>query len=136
METTGGGILGRLGEKVLGWIALGLIVALGAAIVFMEEDTRAAIWSGIWRTIAWIVIVAALPWVSRFFIRRLLEVGSNWAGVVLLAVLVLLDAIAGLVLMGGWPSGGWGWLAALAALAIVGTYNYLVTEYLAEQTGI
>ena len=57
------------------------------------------------------------------------------AGVVLLGVLTLVDAIVGLILMQGWPRGGWSWLAALAALAVAGLYNYLVAEYLAEKAG-
>ena len=135
MENTSGGILGRLGEKVLGWVALGLLIALGVAIYQMEPTTRAAIWAGIWRTAAWIVISAALPWVTRLFITRLLELGSNWAGVILLVVLGLMNAVAGVILMRGFPSGGWAWVAALAGLAVVCTYNYLVTEYLSEQAG-
>jgi hypothetical protein len=136
METTGGGgILGRLGEKVLGWVALGLLIFLGIAIWRAGPEWRAAMWSGIWRTTAWVVIAAALPWIARLFIRRIVEVGSNWAGVGLLAALLAINVIAGLLLMTGWPAGFWGWVAALAALAVAGTYNYLVTEYLAEMSG-
>ena len=133
METPGGGILGRLGEKVLGYIALGLLVAGGAAL-WRSPETAAAIWNGVWRTAVWLVIAAALPWITRLFVSRILEIGSNWAGVILLACLVLADAIAGVLLLSGWPS-GWGWVAALAALAVAGTYNYLVTEYLSQQAG-
>ena len=135
METPSGGFLGRLGEKVLGYIALGLLVLCGVALWRMGPETRAAIWSSIWRTAVWLVIAAGLPWSARLFITRLLETGSNWAGVVLLACLVLVDLVTGVILMGGWPSGGWGWTAALAALALAGTYNYLVTEYLSQQAG-
>jgi len=59
METTGGGILGRLGEKLLTWIGLALLVFLAIAIWRMEPETRAAIWSGIWRTVVWVAIAAA-----------------------------------------------------------------------------
>jgi len=135
MEAPRGGIFGRLGEKILGWIALGLLIFLGWTIYQMSAETKAAIWGGIWRTIVWVVIAAGLPWVTRLFVKRILDVGSNWAGFVLIAVLVLVDAVAGLILMRGWPAGGWGWTAALTALAIAGSYNYLVTEYLAEQAG-
>ena len=135
MESPRGGMLGRLLEKVLSLVALALVVLCGVAIYRMEPQTRQAIWAGIWRTVVWIVLVAGLPWISRLFIGRLLEVGSNWAGVVLLGLLTLVDAVVGLILVQGWPSGGWSWLAALAALAVAGLYNYLVAEYLAEQAG-
>ncbi len=134
METSQG-IFGRLGEKILGWIALALIVGIAYGIWQMEPETRAAIWKGIWTTIAWIAIVAGLPWLARFFMKRIMELGSNWAAFGLVGALVLLDVIAGLVLK-GLPEGGWFWFFSLAALAVAGTYNYLVTEYLADQTGM
>ena len=81
------------------------------------------------------MIAAALPWSVRLFIRRILEIGSNWASLSLLAAFVLVDAVAGLLLLGGFPTGGWSWIAALAALAVAGTYSYLVAEYLSEQAG-
>jgi FtsH-binding integral membrane protein len=135
MESPGGGILGRVAEKVLSLIGLALVVLCGVALYRMEPQTRQAIWEGIWRTVVWVVIATALPWVTRFFVSRILEVGSNWAGVILLAAFTLVDLLAGLILMKGWPSGGWGWTAALTALAVAGLYNYLVTEYLAQQAG-
>jgi hypothetical protein len=135
MESPRGGMLGRLLEKVLSLVALALVVLCGVAVYRMEPQTRQAIWAGIWRTAAWVVLAGGLPWVGRLFIGRLLEVGSNWAGAVWLSLLTLVDAIVGLILMRGWPSGGWSWLAALAALAVAGLYNYLVAEYLAEKAG-
>ncbi len=134
METSQG-IFGRLGEKILGWIALALIAGIAFGIWQMEPESRAAIWKGIWTTIAWIAIAALLPWSARFFIKRILEVGSNWAAAGLVIGFVLLDIIAGLGLK-GFPGGGWSWFFSLAALAVAGTYNYLVTEYLADQTGM
>lgn len=135
MEVQSGGILFRLGEKVLGWIALALIVAAGIAIWQMPAETKSAILSGAWRSLVWLVIVAVLPWTARLFIGRVLEAGTNWAGLALIGGYVLADIIVGWVLMTGWPSGGWGWMAVLTALGIAGLYNYLVTEYLAEMAG-
>ena len=129
------GIAGRLVEKILGWVALGLLVALGFAIYKLGPEGRQMVWNGIWRTLVWVVIAAALPWSARFFMRRVLEFGSNWAGFVLLAVFLLVDIVVGLVLLQRWPSSGWGWVAGLAAVAIAGTYNFLVAEYLSEQAG-
>jgi len=134
METPAG-IFGRLAERVLGWIALALLLAAGWAIYQMPGATKAAIWSGLWRTVVWFGVAAAIPWSGRLFMRRVLEIGSNWAGLALLAALTAADLVAALVLMTGWPTGGWAWAAALLALAAAGTYNYLVTEYLAEAAG-
>lgn len=225
METPGGGILGRLGEKILGWVALALLILIAIAIWRMDPALRTAIWQGIWRTIFWVAIAAALPWSARFFIRRILDAGTNWADIGLLAVFAAVDLGAGLLLLsgcdatveakrlavaseveGGPPQeesslpavppngdmagvvrdkladvaegaadvakkaaeqlrgdegggasgaetdaaaveaeaaedeaggghGGWFWFACLAALALAGTYNYLVTEYLSEMAG-
>ncbi len=138
IETSGGrmlGLLGKLGDKILTMIAIAL-VGLGAyALYRLGPDGRAALWAGIWHTVAWVVIAAALPWSGKLYVRRLLDVGSNWAGIAAISALTLIDLIVGRVLMGAWPGGGWAWLASLAALAAAGSYNYLVTEYLAEQAG-
>ncbi len=134
METSGG-ILGRLFEKVLGYITLGLIVLCGLALWRIGPEGRTAIWNAIWRTAVWLGLAAGLPWLTRLFIARVLEIGSNWAGAALLAVLTGIDLLVGRLLMQGWPDSLWGWIAALTALAMAGLYNYLVTEYLAEQAG-
>ncbi len=135
METAGGGIFGRLAEKVLGWVALGALILLGVAIYQTPAATKAAIWSGIWRTVAWCVIVAALPWACRWFIGRVIDAGSNWAGVALIGALTAMNVVAALLLMTMWPSGVWTWLLSFGALVLAGSYNYLVCEYLAETSG-
>jgi hypothetical protein len=138
METSGGhmlGILGKLGDKILTMIALALVLLGAYALYRLGPEGRGALWAGIVNTIAWVVIAAAVPWSSKAFIRRLLATGTNWAGVAAIAAYTLVDLIAGRVLMGGWPASGWGWVAGLAALAVAGSYNYLVTEYVAEQAG-
>ena len=134
METRAG-LLARLGEKTASWVILALVVFLGITIYQMPAETKAAIWSGIWRTNVWLLIVAAVPWSARLYITRVLEAGSNWAGVVLIASLVAVDILVAVLLMSAWPAGAWSWFACLGALAVAGTYNYLVTEYLAEMAG-
>jgi len=129
-----GGLLSRLSERVLGYVALAALVAGGIALYQIGPTGRAALWEAIWRTVAWFAITAALPWVSRLFMRRLLDIGENWVGVVLIASLTLINVVAGLLLIGGWPAGGWAWLGALALLALAGTYNFFVCEYLAERS--
>lgn len=128
-------MLGRLGEKVIGWIALGLLVLLGYGIYRMGPEGRGAVMSATGNTIFWIVLVAALPWTTRVAIKRLVEIGENWVGLVLLAVFTLIDLGVGMYLIGGWPTGMWGWLASIAAIGIAGSYNYLVCEYVAERYG-
>lgn len=134
METPGG-ILRRLGEKILSWIAMLALILLGIAVYQMPAETKAAIWSGVWRTLVWVGIAAVVPWSARLFIRRVLEAGTNWSGAALVAGLTLVDVIAGWALLTGWPASGWGWIALFSALGLAGTYNYLVAEYLAETAG-
>ncbi len=135
MEAEGPNIVSRLAEKTLSWVILGLLIFLGYMIYQMPAETKSAIWNGIWRSIVWAVVAAALPWSAKLYIRRVLEAGTNWAGVGLLLVLLAADLIAAAILMTGWPTGGWSWAAGLGALALAGAYNYLVTEYLAEMAG-
>ena len=132
---TGGGMFSRISERFIGWIILGLLVLIGVAIWRMPAETRDAIVGGILRAAAWAVIAAITPWSTWFIIRRVAESGTNWAGVALLAGLTLVNLIAAWALMTGWPVGGWGWFAGLATLGVTATYNYLVTEYLAQQSG-
>jgi hypothetical protein len=134
METSGG-ILGRLGEKMLGWIAFALILLASIGVYQMGPDRRGAILDGFWHSLLWLAIVVAVPWSVKLFIKPLLEIGENWVGLVLLAGLLLIDVIAGFLLMTGWPSGLWSWTAVVAALGVAGTYNYLVTAYLADMAG-
>lgn len=135
METSGG-MLSRIGERLISFILLGLVVLLGVAVWRMDPATRDGILSAAWRSLVWIVIAAALPWSAQLFLRRALAWATNWAGVLLLAAYAAADAAAGLLLLTGWPAGGWGWFASLAALALAAIYNYLVLEYLAEQSGV
>ena len=114
---------------------MSLLIFLGIAIYRMPAETRTAIWSGIWRSVVWVLIAAAVPWSAKLYIRQILDAGTNWAGAGLLVALTAVNLIAAGLLMTGWPGGLWSWLAALGALAVAATYNYLVTEYLAEMAG-
>lgn len=223
METSGG-ILSRLGEKMLGWVGLALLILIGVAIWQIGPVGRATIWQGAWRTVFWVAIAAALPWSAKFFIQRVIGAGTNWAGVSLLAVFLIVDLGVGLLLLSGCDAtlaetrqvaaieadggagrgetslpdappatdvtgvvretlagvaegaadiasntaerlrggddgaaseieaaaltdgrasedesggghSGWFWFACVAALALAGTYNYLVTEYLSDMAG-
>ena len=120
---------------MLGWLSLAAIVALGVAVWQMPAATKAAIWSGVWRTTFWVALAAVLPWVAQFFIRRVASAGTNWAGVALLAGLSVVNVLSGVLLMTAWPGGGWAWFGAISGLVVAGLYNFLVVEYLADMAG-
>ncbi len=130
------GILGRVVDHMAHIVGTIVVLVAVFALWRMGESGRAALWSGIWRTIAWVVIVAGLPWALRPFMKRLMEQGTNWAGAAAVGGLVLADIVVACLLMTVWPASFWGWVAALAVLGAAGTYNYLVLEYLSEQTGL
>lgn len=129
------GILGGVAERVLSAIAFVVLIGIGWSIYQMPAATKHAILAGIWYTALWVILVAALPWSTKLFVRRLLELGTNWAGLALIAGFTLVDLVVGAVFLGGLPAGGWSWLASLGAIAVAATYNYLVAEYLAEMAG-
>ena len=131
----GAGILGRLGEKILGWVALGLLVLAAYGVYRMGPEGRGAVLSAAGRTVGWIAFVALLPWISRFFVKRLLSVGENWVGLLLIGGLLVVDVLVGLWLLGGLPTGVWSWIVSLAAIGVAGAYNFLVCEYVAERYG-
>ncbi|MBK8913341.1 MAG: hypothetical protein IPM64_01865 [Phycisphaerales bacterium] len=134
METAGG-MLSRMIERTIGWVILAALVGLGVLIWQMSPETRSAIIGGIWRSIAWLLLAAATPWAAALVIRRVLSAGSNAAGFGLLAALSLVNILTGVALLTGWPTGAWGWSAAVGALLASGTYNFLVAQYLAERAG-
>jgi len=135
MEVKSPGMLGRLSEKVIGWIALAGLILGAVAVYQMPGETKGAIWSGVWRSVAWVVVAAALPWTSWLFIGRIAHAGTNWAGIALIAAFVVADIVAAMLLMTGWPPTGWAWAGGIAILTVAGSYNYLVAEYLAERSG-
>jgi hypothetical protein len=127
------GIMSRISERVISWVVLALIVAAGIGIWQMGPELRQAWLTGLWRTLLWLVIAASVPWLGWVAMPRLLELGSNWVGVALLAVWLLLDVVAGVLLLTAWPASWGAWLAVLALLGVALAYNYLVSEYLAQR---
>jgi hypothetical protein len=135
MSTTEGGMASRIVERLLSFLAIALVVALGVWVYRLGPDGRQAVWSAAWRGVVWLAIVAAAPWSGRVFIRRLLEMGSNWAPLAFLGVVLIADVMVGVLLLTAWPASAWGWLLALGALGVAGSYNYLVAAYLADEFG-
>lgn len=131
METSGGGILGRLSEKVLYLIAIAALVLIGFGIWDMGPQGRQAALNWLWNAVVWLVVALGLPWSAKLYIRRVLDAGANWVGLGLLAGLTLFDMLLGFFLF-GWPAGGWSWLLGIGVAALAATYNYLVVEYLAQ----
>ena len=130
------GILGGVAERVLSGVAFVVVIAIAWSIYQMPAASKAAILGGIWYTVLWSLIAGALPWSAKLFITRILESGNNWVGVALIGGFTLFDCLLGMFFVGGLPSGGWLWFVACGAIAVVGTYNYLVTEYLADMAGV
>jgi hypothetical protein len=129
------GFVSRVAERVVSFIALGLVIAAGIGLWQMGPEAREAWWAAIWRTLVWLAVAAALPWVAQLFIGRLLEVGENWVGIALLGGLLVVEVLVGVLLLTAWPTSVWAWLAAIALLGVATAYNYLVAEYLAQRAG-
>lgn len=135
MDPTGNTLLGRFLDHIVGWIGF-LLVALGVLALWqIGPDGRGALLSGLGRSAFWLAVVVALPWSAWWYIHRLLEVGSNWAGLALLVGLTSIDILLGVVLLTAWPASFWLWLVVLCLVGAAAAYNYLVAEYLAQRGG-
>ncbi|MFH1746763.1 MAG: hypothetical protein ABIG44_06925 [Planctomycetota bacterium] len=136
MESSKLGFVGRLFEKVITWVVLAILLCVGFTLYKLGATGRQALMDALWKSTLWILVVAALPWSFQLFKARILEMGVNWVGLVVLGAFVLVDIIVGLILLGGAPPGLWPWLATLAVLGLATAYNFLVTEYISEQAGV
>lgn len=115
-----------------GAVILGVVV--GAISWFqMPPEERSAIWSVIFRALAWIGIILVLPWTTFFLTTWVAKRDSN---------------LAGAILVGGYTLAGLGvllWLfdfsiqgTVMLVLTILGllvalTYNVLVCDWIAEK---
>jgi hypothetical protein len=115
-----------------GAVFLGVVVGTISWFQMPPED-RSAVWSVIFRSLAWIGIVLILPWATFFLTTWVAKRDSN---------------LAGAVLIGGYTLAGLGvlmWLfdfsiqgTVMVVLSILGllvalTYNVLVCDWIAEK---
>ena len=121
-----------LGKVVTAALALG-VVALGIGWWRMEEATQAAILGGVGATLAWLLVVLALPWASFLAVGWVGRQGSNAAGVALVVGLTLAELGLLTWLFGGSFGGGVGWAFAAAGTLLAGVYNLLACDWIAEK---
>ncbi len=88
----------------------------------------------------WIVLVAALPWTSFFFMKPLLgfqanlnsERGAAAVSVGVIGVLCVIDMILAFWL-GDWgDKSGFSWFVLILGFAAAGAYNFVICESLAR----
>ncbi len=122
-----------IGGKIAGGIAA-LAVIVGAISWWqMDVATRHAIMGGTGKIMAWLGIVALLPWATFFIIGAVAKLESNLAGAGLVAAYAIGETVLLLWLFGwsGWGPAGWTFVGVGGLLAAV--YNVFVCDWLAER---
>ena len=121
-----------LGKVITAGLALG-VVALAIGWWRMEEATQAAVLGGVGSTLAWLLVVLALPWAGFLAVGWVGRQDSNAAGVALVAGITLAEFALLLYLFGGGFGGGLGWAFAAAGTLVAGAYNLLACDWIAEK---
>lgn len=124
-------------KRIMSIVVIGAVTVAAAAMLVswwqMSPADRSATYALVGRAVAWVAVVAVLPWATWFAVGAAVRHGSNAAGAVLVGGYTLID-----LLLLGWVAK---WSApsttamivmlfgGLAALA----YNFLVSDWLAER---
>jgi hypothetical protein len=115
-----------------GLVSLAVIIA-GVSWFQMDPATRHGLVSGTGRIAAWIGFVAILPWATFFVIAWVAKWNHNLAGVILVALYTLIDALLlGYLFHWNLP-GHAAWTFFVVGLLLAAVYNLLLSDWLAEK---
>src|SRR5262245_6311392 len=128
----------RLAQYVGGRILTALLVVavgLSGFWFYQHPEHIQTLWLVIRGCLLWIGFVLILPW-SLFFLPRVAARSeTNLAAAALLIVYLLIDALVALHLAGWSISGALHGAVLVLGFMMAGLYNYLVCDFLAEQSG-
>jgi len=119
--------------KIVGGIALLVVVIAAISWWRMDEATKDLFIGGTARIVAWLLVVAVWPWVTFGVIKRVDRMDSNAAGAVLVGAYTALQAALLLYLFRGQPFGPTAWTFFGAAVLIAAVYNLLACDWIAER---
>ncbi|MBX3395692.1 MAG: hypothetical protein KF841_10025 [Phycisphaerae bacterium] len=129
-----------VGAKVAGAIITVAVLA-GGFWCYRNWDQVEAFGRIVKLVLAWLVVVAVLPWTSFFFMRQFLEYQSSltsarfahFASVAIIAAYWIVDIFAALWLADWSIAGGFTWCVVLLGFIAAGAYNYVICESLARR---
>lgn len=119
---------------------IGVAVIAGGIWCWQHPEEVRAFGHVVKVTLIWIVVAAALPWSSFFFVRPLLrfqsdvlsESGAAAMGVALIAAYWLVDVLLALWLADWGFDGALTWGVVLVGFAAAAVYNFVICESLAR----
>ena len=117
---------------IIGVLSLSIVLA-GISWWQADPATRSAVIDGVGRIVGLIFGVLVLPWALFLVIGRVAKMDSNAAGVALVGVLSLIEAVALAFLFDFHAAGGAMWSMAIAAVLIAGVYNTFTCDWIAEK---
>lgn len=125
LKTIGGKIVG-------GFVAVAVIAAL-ISWWTMDDATKDMLLSSTGKILAWLGVVALLPWATFFVIGWVAKLESNLAGGLLVFIYTAGEA-AVLLWLFDWKVGSpTGWVFFAAAVMLAGVYNLFACDWLAEK---
>lgn len=122
-----------IGGKILtAALVLGVAVA-GYGWYEAGPETRSLILSSVGKIIGWLLAVILIPWASFLVIGWVARKDSNAAGVVLVGLMTIIEAVGLWWLFDFSITGGAAWSMAIAAVLLAAVYNVFTCDWIAEK---
>jgi hypothetical protein len=125
--------LKTIGSKLVGTAALLAVIIAAVGWWQMEPAARDKLLGGAGRILAWLGVVAVLPFAAFALIGRVARMGSNLAGGVLVATFTLLELLLLLWLWDWSISGRTAWTFLAVGVLLAGVYNVLLCDWIASK---
>ena len=128
-----------VGAKVAGAV-ITIAVAAGGIWCYYNWDTVQGWGHVVKLVLVWLLVVAALPWTSFFYMRQLLDYQNlitsaklaNVVSVSLIGFYCLIDVAIALWLADWSITGAFTWFVVLLGFLAAGAYNFVICESLAR----
>lgn len=125
--------LSGLASRVLAGVVTVGVLGGGFAWYQLNPQGFESALSNTMRIIAWLGVVAVLPFATFFVIGRVAKMDSNGAGAALVAIYTAMEIVL-LLWLWDWRVGGaMAWTFFLCCALTAAAYNLLVCDWLAEK---
>lgn len=126
-------LLKKIAMTVISGAVVLAVLALGISWFQMTPAERSGAYAAVGHAVAWVGIVAMLPWATFFVTTAAARRDTNAAGALLVAGYTLVDALILLWLTAGHPGSTLGLALMIFGLLAATAYNLLACDFIAEK---